>query len=135
MSTSTDAYMARINEDLRDAAREHWKVTAEATLTILPKSLQDAVGTEQRLVYVEAEAKTGSRYVVVATPLPYDGLVKEGGAFLVTVLQPWQDAWTITGAVDEKYVREHLTGGKERAPQDVTAATLTINHTLEVATR
>lgn len=64
--------------------------------------------------YVEAQAKTGSRYAVVATRLPRAAAEREGGRVLVTVLQPWQDSWVFQGGdyVTERYVAEHLTDGR-----------------------
>lgn len=62
---------------------------------------------------VEAEAKTGSRYVVVATRLGHFGQ-REGGPVLVSVVWPWQDCKVMqdNGFLDVSYVAEHLTDGR-----------------------
>lgn len=85
--------------------------------------------------YVEAEAGTGSRYVVVVTRLGMAQMV-EGGPLLITVLWPWQDAWTMAeeGYLDQSYVLEHLTVGRGRDGRlhggDLQALTMTIRHAL-----
>lgn len=83
--------------------------------------------------HVEAEADTGSRYVVVATRLGIGGR-REGGDVLVTVLWPWQDAWPLSagGYLDDSYIAEHLCGGRGRNLNggDLAALSLTIRHAL-----
>lgn len=62
---------------------------------------------------VEAEAGTGSRYVVVVTRLGAGG-AREGGPMLVSVVWPWQDCKVMQadGWLDQSYVAEHLTDGR-----------------------
>lgn len=63
------------------------------------------------IVVVEAEAQTGSKYVVVVTPLPLGWQGSLGGDVLVSVLQPWQTAGVysagtsdVTGTFREMHV-------------------------------
>lgn len=114
---------ARMWREEREQVRADWYVTAEEQ--------------SPDVAYVEAEAKTGSRYAVIVSRLPGFSSVREGGPFLVTVLQPWQDAWPANGpGLVEPYVLERLGGGEAvRSIRDLTALTLTINKALEVAAR
>lgn len=85
------------------AAEEAFTVTHEGSWLTYP-------------AFVEAEAKTGSRYVVVASRLDdgfNGGLAEiEGGRFLLTVVWPWQDAKIVNGQVEESYIAEHLCGSR-----------------------
>lgn len=84
------------------------------------------------IVEVNAEAGTGSRYFVVATPLSPLGRGVGGGPVLVTVLWPWQDSWCLQygGTLALSYVAEHLTVGRYRTDRlhggDAAALTLTV---------
>lgn len=110
-------------KDVADAA-ENWH-------RIYRDEAQDPHGNMVS-VAIEAEAKTGSRYVVVCTALPRAAMLREGGPVLVTVLWPWQDAWTLQweGDLHASYVAEHLTDGRWKADTlhggDLAALTLTI---------
>ena len=117
-----------LNERLAAEARAAWRPTVDVT------TLDHHARTAVR--YVEAEADTGTRYVVVATALPAGH--REGGDVLVTVLWPWQDAHTMSAdpgrTTAESYVAEHLCDGRDRkgnlAPEDLAALTRTVHHVL-----
>lgn len=94
--------------------------------------------------YVEAEADTGTRYVVTVSRLPEGA--REGGTHLVTVLWPWTDAHAMQygdGYLAPTYVAEHLTGERVDprspgapakrvyGPEDFTALVLTVRHALD----
>lgn len=69
-------------------------------------------------VYLNAEAGTGSRYAVVITPVPNPGHSKEGGAHLISLLQPWQANMVFTvdgGEIHPDYVLEKLSP-RDKAP-------------------
>lgn len=97
---------------------------------------EDGVRENRHVRFVEAEAGTGSRYVVVATPLGPIGQGSCGGPVLVTVLWPWQDCWALQpdGTLHESYVAEHLTDGRYREGRlhggDLMALTMTVAHAL-----
>lgn len=105
------------------AAREQYQVLTEAV--------------DLREAYVEAQAGTGSRYVVVATVLPADAREREDGRWLVSVVWPWQDCKVVDGQVEERYVMEHLTDGKAFDGRlhggDMAALTLTVRRALSHA--
>lgn len=84
---------------------------------------------------VAAEAKTGSRYEVIATWLGADAANYLGGPLLVTVMWPWQDAWCLQtdGYLHTRYVVEHFCGGRSGNrlhAGDLAALTLTIAYAL-----
>lgn len=119
-------------------ARENFRVIAQFQdgKASGPRNEYAAEFTDDWMVrHVEAEAKTGSRYVVVATRLGVGG-AREGGPVLITVLWPWQDAWTLAegGYLDESYVAEHLTDGRYAGRRlnagDLVALTMAIRHVL-----
>jgi hypothetical protein len=128
--TRTEEIRERLAQDARDA----WQVTVE-THTV-DRHFQTAVR------YVEAEADTGTRYVVVASYLPEGH--REGGDVLVTVLHPWSDSHTMSPDPEkylaESYVAEHLCAGRGRAhdgrlarvlsPEDLAALTMTVRYAL-----
>ena len=73
--------------------------------------LSDVPPHEERSgwAYVESHSNTGSRYVVLASPLGSAASLTEGGEFLVTLLYPWPAAWIVNpmyltaGYVGEKF--------------------------------
>lgn len=86
--------------------------------------------------WVEAEARTGSRYVVCVTPLPDLVQKREGGKVLVSVVWPWQDCKVMQSDsyLDVSYVAEHLTDGRNFDRRlnggDLAALTMTVRHAL-----
>lgn len=87
--------------------------------------------------YVEADAQTGWRYVVVATPLGRAGQENQNGEVLVTVLMPWTDAYVFSGQdpIRASYVGEKLTRHRWQtenlAAADLAALTLTVASALD----
>ena len=83
--------------------------------------------------YIDAEARTGSRYAVVVTDLPEPAARREGGQLLVSVLQPWQSCYPISVFPGEDlhptYVMEHWLPPRKAPyhPGDVAALVATIN--------
>lgn len=126
MTTHTYIGSTSWDDDSKDAEKSWVLVHAETNC--------DLGGREIR--YVEAEADTGSRYVVVVTPLGPAGRVGLGGPALVTVCHPWTDAWALqtSGLLTSKYVAEHFTGGRWQSGKinggDVAALTKTIAHAM-----
>lgn len=135
-------------ETLAAEARAAWRpvvdVSYGGSATIAESGLV-RVTAPTGVRYVEAEADTGTRYVVTATRLPVGH--REGGDVLVTVLWPWQDAHTMSADTGkhtaESYVAEHLCDGRGRGddrpgglggrtlpPEDLAALTLTVQHAL-----
>lgn len=134
-------------ETLANEARAAWRpivdVSYEGAETLAESGLV-RITAPTGVRYVEAEAGTGTRYVVTATRLPVGH--REGGPVLVTVLWPWQDAHTMadSGYLDERYVAEHLCDGRGRwadvrpggtpdrplPPEDLAALTLTVGRAL-----
>lgn len=109
-------------------AVEDWHVTAVAEY--------DSPWPGRPVRYVEAEADTMSRYVVVATPLPTAAAAIESGPVLVTVVWPWQDSKVMQfdGMLHEGYVAEHLTDHRSAdgrlSMADLMALTMTVRHAL-----
>lgn len=89
-------------------------------------------------MFVMAEAKTGSRYSVLISQLPYGAARMTGGDHLITVLQPWQTNYPITTYPGEKlhpsYIAEKLLRPgralEETHGGDFEAICLTINHAI-----
>lgn len=79
--------------DVNEARRKQFEDAAEAAAQAWRPTSGSA---NAAAVYVNAEAKTGSRYAVVVTELPPTGADKEGGQWLVTVLQPWQTSYVVS---------------------------------------
>ena len=108
-----------------DDAEKAWNVTAQAH--------------RDGIVFVDAEADTGSRYQVVVTPLPGDAVDYTGGPLLVSVLQPWTAAYCVStrGNLYESYVWEKFLREGKRAEDchagDLKAIELTINYALAMA--
>lgn len=119
----TDMWFSDIAE-----AREHWLVKDEDRVP-----LSDG----REIVTIRAEADTGSNYLVVITPLGVVGRMNAGGPVIVTVCQPWQDAWALQtdGPLTASYIGEHLCGGRARIDHlnggDLAALTLTIAYALD----
>lgn len=94
-------------------------------------------GATERTVYVNAEAKTGSRYAVVVSELPIPAVSAEGGQWLVTVVQPWQAAYPVGSLepIDLSYVLEKFCRQGSRPELvhggDAKALQLTINFALQ----
>lgn len=105
------------------SAQDSWKVVRKE-------------GKEGEVRVVEAEADTGSRYVVVTTPLGGMGQRALGGPVLVTVCAPWHDSWALKwdGPLTAAYVAEHLTDGRWQRKAlnggDLAALTLTVCYAL-----
>ena len=118
-TTHYDGYWA----DVADA-RDHWHVLHE---------FHRASG-DRTITVVIAEADTGSRYTVVSTPLPWQAEPYLGGApTLITLLSPWQAAYTLQddGTLHIDYVREKL--GRRRLGVhggDLAAVALTVGYAL-----
>lgn len=111
---------------------------AEAAWIVKAEQKQQVGDGDRRIVTVRAEAGTGSNYLVVATPLGSLGERETGGPVLITVINPWQDCWSLQDdphrTLALSYVAEHLTDGRWRSRRmhggDVAALTLTIAHIL-----
>ena len=91
--------------------------------------LRDLVGAMPSAV-IEAEAKTGTRYVIAVTDQGDGGALITGGRFLVACLSPWQSVYATSGTVDDAYVREHWAPHREVHGGDVAAVTLAINEAI-----
>ena len=121
-----------MNEAWMDDAKlaaSRWRVTFEETGRVLlpPRNPEDAM-----VRYVEAEAGTGSRYVVVTTPLGPGGRQRESGPVMVTLVQPWQAAYPLFpgGYLDLSYVAEKFKGDWPRSGGDMAAVALTLAHAM-----
>jgi hypothetical protein len=116
----SDAYVQRITRDEMAAAEANFRV------------LQKDQHLSSPVVYVEASAKTGSRYAVVVTYLPEGAARTEGAPWVVSVLSPWHAAYPMFagGHLDPSYVAEKLSGGQQRNPGDIMALTLAIRYAL-----
>lgn len=116
-------------------AIEHWHVIAQLQDGKAgPHGMAAEFSDDWTTRFVEAEAKTGSRYQVVATRLG-GARIHTGGPVLISVLQPWQAAYPLQegGPLHSSYVAEHLTGGRGRWDPhggDLAALTYTIAHVL-----
>ena len=114
----------------RDEAESSWVVVREEASNVHP----DAEG--RCVQFVEAEADTGSKYIVVATPLEVAGRAQLGGPVLVSVCSPWHDSYALQehGLLTSSYVAEHFTAGRWRTGHlnggDLAALTMTIDHAL-----
>lgn len=95
------------------------------------------VGASMTAVYVNAEAGTGSRYTVVVSKLPLVAQQNEGGALLISLLQPRQASMVFTAYpgevihgdyVVEKLCKELQYGG------DRAGVVLAVNEALKIAT-
>lgn len=124
-------------DDDAQRARSHWGVESEFVDGLdnwLGVACRDLHKGDWTTRYVEAVAKTGSRYVVMVTRLRGGEAVKEGGDRLISVVWPWQDCKVYTGDwIEGSYVAEHLTAG--RYPDrmnggDFAALTMTIQYAL-----
>lgn len=129
MSTSEETFTA-----LFDSAWDAWEVVKVADLHDLYDPYSPILDPYSPILVrtVEAKSDTGSRYVVVATLLP-DG-ADLGNTHLVTVLYPWQDAWTMQrgGVVHPGYVSAHFDrSAGVISPGDLAALTRTIAHALD----
>jgi hypothetical protein len=87
-------------------------------------------------VWVEAEARTGSKYVVQISKVPGIPSDNGNGTHLVSVVQPWQTCWPITGLeqLHESYVLERFRnparGMADVHGGDLAAITQTINYAI-----
>lgn len=82
MSKSRYTGSARWLSDAADAA-EHFEV------------LHHEHSDDERVHYVQAQARTGSRYAVVAARLPAVAAFIEGGGMLVSVLSPFTSTYPL----------------------------------------
>lgn len=115
---------ARDEQFHSDAARaaENWRaVGGEAT----PGS-----------VYVQAEAKTGSKYIVAVAKLPDHPDIP--GSHVVSIIQPWQTAWLVTlpAEIELRYAMERFRNPARQPNEvhggDLQAIAMTINYALSV---
>lgn len=91
-------------------------------------------GASLESVYVNAEARTGSRYAVQVSLCP--GHVREGGAYLISVIQPWRATYVVADlyAMHLDYVIEKLrnpaAAGHAIHQGDAVAIHQTVNYAL-----
>lgn len=88
-----------------EAAERHFEV------------ISSVVSETGEAAVVEAQADTGSRYQVVVVRLPALAGEVLGGRWLISVIQPWQNTWTVSHRPTElavPYLVEHL-GNPHRA--------------------
>ena len=114
---------------------EQWQKQVDDA-TVAFKVTDSVVSPMRDVVYVNAEADTGSRYAVVVTRLPWAAAMREGGSLMVTVLQPWQTVYVVGDAgpyhadyIAEKFLRpgskvDTVHGG------DLAAIIKTVNYAL-----
>lgn len=112
--------------DVQEARRKQFEEAAAAAADAWHPTNGSATTAA---VYVNAEARTGSRYSVVVTAMPPLGADKEGAGWLVSVMQPWQTCYPVSfleplhlDYVLEKFCRpgsrpEQIHGGDARAMQ------------------
>ncbi|AMM44215.1 hypothetical protein BJD78_gp45 [Arthrobacter phage KellEzio] len=85
------------------------------------------------VVWVQAEARTGSNYQVFIAPIPPLAQGRIGGKYLVSVLQPWKTCYPISvlEELHPDYVLERFRNPAldrfEVSGKDIAAMTLTIN--------
>lgn len=112
------------------SAIAEWVIVREETWP------EDRALPRRGVQFVETMSDTGSRYVVVATPLGPLGRSSCGGPTLVTVYSPWRDCWALqdSGLLASSYVAEHLTTVSPSPSHihggDLAALTLTVAHAL-----
>lgn len=87
-------------------------------------------GTHQPATTIEAEAETGTRYVVTVTDVGDEGAALTGGRYVVAVLSPWQSVYATSGLVDDRYVVEHWAPHRQVHGGDVAAVVESINRAI-----
>lgn len=93
------------------AGSEQWQAAFdEATANFQSHGERDG-----NVALVEAEARTGSRYVVAVSGLTANGASILGGSKLVTVIYPWSVAYTVNSTADglvDFYLFEKFSGDR-----------------------
>jgi hypothetical protein len=111
------AHIERLNAQV-EFVEQHWKLIRWVS--------------EHPVAYIEAEAGTGSRYVVTGARLPND--TSDEGDILIAVRQPWQSA-IIWGQWEMSHfdVATRLTQWPNQIPHlgDLAAVTKAINEVIE----
>lgn len=83
---------------------------------------------------VEAQAGTGSRYVVTASDMGIGGVLVLGGQKLVTVSYPWKAVYPVNSngsGLHDHYLHEKFVGDEKRNGGDVGALFMTIRAALD----
>jgi hypothetical protein len=96
-----------------------------------------ATASTQTAAYVAAEARTGSRYAVVISQLPPMAAGAEGGAYLISLIQPWQASMVFTVFPDEQihgdYIVEKMCKDRKHGG-DLAAVVMAVNTAIKKAT-